>query len=428
VRTSTSRRAVARKPSRFRLLGLGLGGIAVLIGLLIFGIRSPNGIPGRSYYDLDVAFKDADNISIHSQIRMGGRLVGQVLHPRVENGQAIVTLQLTPDVGPLTSDTRVKVKPRSAIGVRFVEIFPGTHGTPLPDGGRIPASQTGSTRPLDEALSTLDAPTRKRAQVLLRQLGGSLAGRGEGLNDTVAAGGPFLGGLSAVTAAIADRRGAAARLVRGADTMSAALDPVRADLAAGLRPEAAVARAFADERSALHATLEAAPPALGAMSAQLPRTRAVVVEIARFARTALPALQDAPPALRDAAALLHEAGPTLHATRETLTQARGAIPPTLALLRTVRPELAPLEAAMASATPILRNLGPRYCDMRNMLGGWAGMMQYGNAAGNYLRFNVEAAAESLQGWNGLDIGALAAVGNPYPAPCEAGTEDIGGRP
>jgi hypothetical protein len=66
--------------------------------------------------------------------------------------------------------------------------------------------------------------------------------------------------------------------------------------------------------------------------------------------------------------------------------------------------------------------------MRNMLGGWAGMMQYGNAAGNYLRFNVEAAAESVQGWNGLDLGALAAVGNPYPAPCEAGTEDIGGRP
>jgi hypothetical protein len=56
------------------------------------------------------------------------------------------------------------------------------------------------------------------------------------------------------------------------------------------------------------------------------------------------------------------------------------------------------------------------------------MMSYGNAAGNYLRFNVEAAAESVQGWNGLPIGALAPVGNAYPAPCEAGTEDIGGKP
>jgi virulence factor Mce-like protein len=423
-----SRRAVARKPSRVRLIGLGLGGIAVLVGLLVFGISSPNGIPGRSYYVLDVAFRDADNISTHSQIRMGGRLVGQVLAPRVEDGQAVVTLQLTPDIAPLRSDTRVKVKPRSAIGTRFVEILPGSRGVPLRGGDRIPASQTSSTRPLDEALSTFDAPTRGRAQVLLRQLGGSVAGRGEGLNDTVAAGAPFLGGLRAVTAAIADRRGAAGRFVRGADTMSAALAPVSEDLAAGLRPEAAVARAFAGERDALHATLEAAPPALGALSAQLPRTRPLVVEISRLARRALPALQAAPPALRDTAVLLDETGPTLHATRETLAQARAAIPPTLALLRAVRPELAPLEAAMVSATPILRNLGPRYCDMRNMLGGWAGMMQYGNAAGNYLRFNVEAAAESVQGWNGLDLGALAAVGNAYPAPCEAGTEDIGGRP
>jgi virulence factor Mce-like protein len=428
VRSPISRRAVARKPSRVGLIGLGLVGISVLVALLVFGIKSPNGIPGRSYYELDVAFKDADNVSVHSQVRMGGRLVGQVLHPRVEDGEAIVTLQLTPDIAPLPSDTVVKVRPRSAIGTRFVEIMPGTRATPLHDGGLIPAAQTRSTRPLDEALSTFDAPTRKHAQVLLRQLGSSLAGRGEGLNDTIAAGGPFLGDLSDVTGAIADRRGAAARLVRGADTLSGALDPVGEDLAAGLRPEAAVARAFADERDALHATLEAAPPALGAMAAQLRRTRPLVTEISRFARRALPALRDAPPALRETAALLDEGGPTLHAARETLVQARGAIPPTLSLLGTVRPELAPLESAMASSTPILRNLGPRYCDMRNMFGGWAKMMSYGNAAGNYLRFNVEAAAESVQGWNGLDIGSLAAVGNAYPAPCEAGTEDIGGRP
>jgi hypothetical protein len=203
---------------------------------------------------------------------------------------------------------------------------------------------------------------------------------------------------------------------------------VRDDLADALRPEAVVAGAVAGERDALGAALQAAPPALGAMSAQLPRTRPLLVEVSRLARRALPALQAAPPALRDAAALLDEAGPTLHATRETLVQARGAIAPTLTLLRTVRPELAPLDAAMASATPILRNLGPRYCDMRNMLGGWAKMMSYGNAAGNYLRFNVEAAAESVQGGNGLDFGSLAPVGDPYPAPCEAGTEDIGGRP
>jgi ABC-type transporter Mla subunit MlaD len=404
-----------------------LAGIAALVGLTMIGINAPNTIPGRSYYNVDVTFKNADHIADHAMVKLGGRYVGQVLDTRLQNGQPLATLQLKADVKPLLSDTVVKVAPRSAIGVRYIELRPGTRGRPIPEFGRIPATQTVTSQPLDEVLDTFNASTRARTQTLLRQLGDGVAGRGEDLNDAVAAAGPFLNRLGSVTAAIADRSGASAGLVRGADELAGALDPVRSDLVAGFRPEATTARAFTRERAALHASLAAAPPALRAVNTGLGQTRPLVREISRLTRVALPALREAPRALRETNTLLADAGPTLRKASGTVVDARRAVTPTLALLRTLRPEFAPLKRAMGSATPILLNLGPRFCDMRSMLGGWANITQYGTKNGNTLRLNISASAESLFSLK-VDKGQLKPVQNPYPAPCEAGTEDIGGQP
>ncbi len=424
MRQRRSRKAVAYRPGRLRYLGQGAFGLAVLIGLLVFGINAPNGIPGRSYYEIDVAFEDADNIAAHAQVRMGGRIVGQVLRPRVEDGEAVATLQLSSDLEPLRASTRVMVKPRSAIGVRFVELFPGAAGPPLAAGQRIPASQTGATRPLDEALGTLDARTRDQTRRFLRELGTGMAGRGEDLHDTIEGATPMLHDLRRVMGAVPP--GAGGAMVRGADTLLSAADPVRDALADGFPAEAAAMRVVRDAREELHATLEAAPEALPATAAGLARTRPLVRAVDRFARESLPLLRAAPATLRHASLLLREGGPTVRAARTTLRDARAALPPTLDLLDRIQPELEPLEATMDAATPLLRELAPRHCDLRNMLGGWASMTSLGNAAGNYLRFNVPVSAESVQALNGInDIGPLRIHDNPYPAPCEAGTEKVG---
>jgi virulence factor Mce-like protein len=421
-------RAASHQPGRPLILGLGLGGVGFAILLVWIGLNAPNSIPLRSYYDVDVVFKDADNVAVHAQIRMGGKLVGQVLDPRVEDGKAVVTMQLTPDAGPLLSDTHVKVRPRSAIGVRYVEITPGTKGTPLKDGGTIPASQTGATRPLDEALSTFDPETRSHAQTLLREFGTSVAGRGEDLNAALGDAAPFASDLAGVTGTLADRDGAVAGFIRGADTAATAVDPVREDFTRGFTPEADVADIFAEEHAALYDTLAAAPPAFRAVTAGLHDTSPLLRQTTRFAKTALPLLRDAPASLRQTRALLHEAGPVLDDTEGTLDAAKSAVPPTLKLLRSLRPELTPLDTSFREATPIVNNLSPRICDMRLMLGNWGSMMEYGNTLGNFLRFNIPVSAESVQGWqSGVDLGRLVGNGNAYPAPCETGTEMAGGR-
>ena len=421
-------RAASKEPQRALVLSLGIGGMLLALVLVYIGQTATNGIPLRSYYTVDAAFADADNIAPHAQVRMGGRMVGQVLDPRVEDGEARLTLQLKGDVEPLLDDSRIEIRPRSAIGVRYVEVIPGQRGAPLPEGALIAEDRTSATRPLDEVLGTLDAPTRARTQTLLRNLGLSVAGRGEDLNTALGTAAPFLEDLGGVTGAIADRPQAAGGFVRGAETAASAVDPVRDDFTRGFRPEADVADAFAQEREALHDTLEEAPGALRGVEAGLRATSPLLREVTRFSTVALPLLRAAPGSLRQTDALLDEAGPTLKTAERTLVAAERAVDPTLELLRALRPELEPLRTAFAESTPLVRNLAPRYCDLRNMFGNWSSMMQFGTSIGNYLRFNIPATPESVQGWQGaVDLGRLAGTGNAYPAPCEAGSEQVAGR-
>src|SRR5438874_1712439 len=160
-------REVSQQRGKLFMLGVGLTGIGVAVLLAWIGYNAPNSIPGRKYYTVKAELNQADNLTSHYQVRVAGRLVGQILNPRVEGDKAVVDLQLEDSMRPLLSDTTIRVRPRSPIGVRFLELRPGTHGTPIPEGGTLPASHASAARPLDEALSTLDAPTRARTKELL---------------------------------------------------------------------------------------------------------------------------------------------------------------------------------------------------------------------------------------------------------------------
>ena len=202
------------------MIGLGLFGLSAGLVLIGIGFNAPNSIPGRSYYTVQAEFANADNISNHGQVRLGGRIVGQVLNPRVEDGKAVLDLQIDPAYGPLPVDTTAEVRPRSAVGVRFVDLVAGRSSETIPSDGRIPASQTASTTTLDEVLGTFDPETQKRTQKFLTGLGTGLAGRGEDLNDTIAEAPETLRGVESVVGAIADRPGATRKLIRGAGTIS----------------------------------------------------------------------------------------------------------------------------------------------------------------------------------------------------------------
>ncbi|MCW3012699.1 MAG: Long-chain-fatty-acid--CoA ligase [Solirubrobacterales bacterium] len=418
-----SARAASSTRGKGFIYALGLLGLGAAVLLMFVGFNAPNAIPGRSYYNLSAAFKDADNLTGSYQVRIGGRLVGQVLRPRVENGKGVVDLQLTPEVEPLRSDSTIRVRPRSPVGVRFVELVPGTKGTPLREGGRIGSGQTSETVQLDEALGTLDASRREKAGTLINQLGVGLLSRGEDNNTTLRVAPGFLDKLESVSEAVNARSGAPQRFVAGSQGAANAADPVRDTIATGFKPGSEALDVFVRNGDALKDLLDVAPPTLSGVRTGLQRTDPFLGAAADFSREARPLLTSAVPALRQTAALMSEARKGLRDSKATLRLVDRAVPPTLRLLDTVRPVLPNADTVLRTSLPLLDEVAPRGCDLDLFFTNWESMLAYGNEGGSFLRLNVEIAPESLGGVD-LTRNLGGVFSEPYPEPCQVGKKGV----
>jgi ABC-type transporter Mla subunit MlaD len=412
----TSNRSEDRGVQRAGLIFLGVAAVALGLLFAVIGYRAPNAVPGRSYYTPQAEFDRADNLSEHYQVRVGGRLIGQVLNPRVHEGRAVVDLQLKDDVRPLLSDTRLRVRPRSAIGVRFVDVIPGTKGHPLKDGERIPASQTSASLPLDLAFEVLDAQRRSKLQTLVNQLGAGTAGRAQDLNVALGKGDEFVDGLSRGLAPLNARPGATAGFIAGLEGFVGAADPVRAEIANGFSPEADALKPIAEHDDAVRDTLSEAPGTLDSARDQLPPTRALLARTAGFARAATPTLRLAPRALRETSGMLTAAREPLRDADATLRLAERAVDPVLELLHTVKPILPVADDTLIDALPITSELAAHGCDITMFGTNWADATAQGNTGGQFLRLAfVRPGREQLAGLGPANRTGINS--NPYPAPC-----------
>ena len=97
--------------------------------------------------------------------RVYGFRVGVVkdLKPEVTmvNGErrsvAVAELALDKKVEPLARDTKVRVRPRSALGLKYIEIQPGTSKTTYESGDTIPVKQASEPLEFEDLFSTFDS-------------------------------------------------------------------------------------------------------------------------------------------------------------------------------------------------------------------------------------------------------------------------------
>jgi ABC-type transporter Mla subunit MlaD len=424
--------AVGKPRTKLFLLSVAVAGLLAAVISAYIGYDAAQTVPGRSYYNLKAEFVHAENLANHYEVRIGGLRAGQMLKPRVHDGKALIDLRLSSAFKPLLSDTTVRIRLRSAVGVRYVEIVPGTKGTALKDGATIPSAQTARPVALDQVLGTFDPATRVRTQQLLRELGGGAAGRGEQVNRAVQLAPRFLSGLRDVSGAITARNGSTGRFIRSTEAAAETFSPVRGALAQGFEPEARAARAFADRADSLSSTLQEAPSALAQLRSGLPSVTRLMAQVDGLAREGRPALAAAPGALHETSRLLVDARPSLDRADQTLELARRAVDPSLHLLGTLRPVLPGLDSAFDSLVPSLKSVGDHACDISNAFTGWAYSMAWGDDYGGGIRFFVSTHADQVAGVTGkindpLGRGRLPHT-SPYPGPCvgtvgaEAGPE------
>ena len=131
-------------------------------------------------------------------MQAGGRRVGLIekLRPAIdeETGDtiAVIDMKLDKEVEPLPVDTFVKVRPRSPLGLKYVELTLGQSAESYSAGDTIPLKNSTESIELEDFFSTFDSETRNNQRTALEGFGTAFAGRGVAINQIIHNLVPFL--------------------------------------------------------------------------------------------------------------------------------------------------------------------------------------------------------------------------------------------
>ena len=177
-----------------------IGAITTLIVVVAvyLSYNANNGLPFVPTYNIKVALPQTSGLQSSNVVRVGGSRVGIVkrleAHQNPSNGQvtAIAELKLEKKVEPLPVDTTASVQSLSSIGEKYLQLEKGHSPRGLKAGQTIPVSQVREPVNIEDLFNMFDAKTRTANQVQLNNFGDGLAGRGLGLNNTIATLRPLL--------------------------------------------------------------------------------------------------------------------------------------------------------------------------------------------------------------------------------------------
>jgi ABC-type transporter Mla subunit MlaD len=171
---------------------VGVATTLVIVVAVFLAYNANAGLPWVPAYRLTAEVPSAANLVRGNEARIGGLRVGTIdkIKPiRRKDGTyaAILDLKLETRVRPLPVDSKLIIRPRSALGLKYVQITRGTSKQGYKDGAQIPLSAYEHPRPVDIDVfySMFDKKTRDASQQNLAGYGSAFAGRGETINRAI---------------------------------------------------------------------------------------------------------------------------------------------------------------------------------------------------------------------------------------------------
>jgi phospholipid/cholesterol/gamma-HCH transport system substrate-binding protein len=283
--------------------------VLVIIVAVFLAYNANNGLPFVSTYDIKARVPNATALVNGNEVRIGGSRVGVVRAVRpiqVGDGRVAAELDLSLNQGaePIPADSTTIIRPKSPLGLKYLQIVPGDSTRGLKPGETIPLA---AARPepvdIDQFFDMFDARTREAIKRNNAGFGNAFAGRGPQINAA-------LGSLRSV----AENSQPVLRTLVAPSTSFGGFWEALENLSATVAPVAeqqasmfvALDRTFAAfarvSRPYIQETIEKGPPTLDAVTADLPALRPFLHDAGRFFT-----------ALRPGAKALGETSPTIDA-------------------------------------------------------------------------------------------------------------------
>jgi phospholipid/cholesterol/gamma-HCH transport system substrate-binding protein len=337
---------------------LGLILIAALVASVILSnqrLTLPGWVPliGKEFYEIEAELQTAQSVTPGQgqTVNIAGVEVGEIKSVKLEDGRAIIGMKIEPRYDRVYRDASVLLRPKTGLKDMVAELTPGTEAAGrLPDGGRIPVSQTLPDVNLDEILAALDADTRDYLTLLLNDGGQALKGNGRELGNTIRRIEPTAKLSRRVNEALADR---AANIKRAIHNFSLLTDELgdRDDTVADFVVDSnAVFASLASQDAALRETLRELPSSLEITQETLGKATRLADELGPTLEALRPAARALGPTQRQLRPFLRTTTPIIR--DELRPFARAALP----TVKDLRPTLRDLAAATPDLTTTFKSL------------------------------------------------------------------------
>lgn len=332
---------------------------------------------GTDFYEVEAELPTAQAVvpGQGQTVNVAGVKVGEVGEVTLDNGRAVVKMQIRDEYKPIYRDATVLLRPKTGLKDMFLALDPGTESAgEVPEGGRVRVANTLQDVNADEILAQLDGDTRTYLQILLSSGGTAFDDETaqQDLREVFKRFEPTARDGALITQQLIERRKNISRVIHNFQQLSSAVADKDEQLADLIDSGNANFEAFAAEEQALRAALREFPPALSQTEITLRKASTLAAELG-------PTLEGLRPFARQLAPALRETRPFF---RETTPIIRDQIRP---FARDVRPTVRDLR----SATEDLAVVTPRLTKSFRVL----------NQFFNTLAYNPPGGGESFLFWS-----------------------------
>jgi phospholipid/cholesterol/gamma-HCH transport system substrate-binding protein len=343
--------------------------IVAAIGVTIYILEhQPSFVFGQSYYTVRAPFATAAAVTAGQgqAVTIAGVQVGQVGGVSLQNGRAVVTMNIYKKYQPIYNNATVLLRPRTPLKDMYLALDPGSRSAgAIPPGGMVSAGNTNPDVDVSEILSSLDTDARNYLILLLSGgaqvfqnpgAGGSAPSPGAvaSLRGTLKRFEPLNRDTQRFATLLAQRQHHLRRAIHNLNLVAGSLGGVEGQLASLIRSSDTNFRAISTNDAQLEQTLQAFPGTLR-------QTQQTLGKVTSFSRTSAVTLHLLQPFARNLGPALAASRPLFHDTTPVVAhQLRPFSVAVQPLARTLAPAATNLKVAIPSLSAsigVLNTLG-----------------------------------------------------------------------
>jgi phospholipid/cholesterol/gamma-HCH transport system substrate-binding protein len=302
----------------------------------------------QSYYTVRAEFANSAAVTPGQgqAVTIAGVQVGQVGGVELQNGRAVVTMNIYRQYSPIYENATVLLRPRTPLKDMYLALDPGTREAgAVPNGALLPVAATSPDIDLDQILASLDADSRSYL-ILLLSGGAQAIPNQSAVNDlrgTFKRFEPLDRDTQTFTTLLAQRSANLRAAIHNLQRVATALGGVDGQLASLIVSSNTNFAAISSQDTNLEAGLSLLPGTLEETDTTLGKVQAFTAQLGPALGQLVPFAHALAPALKASRPLFHDTTPVIQ------TQLR----PFSTAVQPLARDLRPAATKLAKATPPL---------------------------------------------------------------------------